>query len=353
MRILWLTVDRSSHIPRIFDPLREAFVLLEPDTKIIAHSRWNRDSISNDGHPYEPVLDPSWINEFDLVFTDAIFAYMKTEWNKIYIPKCVLFEDVHGPVVKNCMNKTRREFGFNFFFIRYRDTSIRMHEWLLRESTYWLPHSIDTSIFYSTGFTNRPIRTLLTGQRLDMVYPDRDDADSQLHNMPGFLCIPRPKEGVEDPWPIRSDYAGLLRASRICIGDGSKYEYPTLKHFEIPACGSVLLMYHFKEMNDLGFDGMFTSVDMYNYKSWKHAVIELLSNEERMADISCAGYNVVQLHHTADIRALELKGVFEKILGPSSAHHLLQEISDGTSYLCHQNNVPTKRIEETSSFNSQ
>lgn len=331
MRVLWLTADRSSRVAGIFDALRKAFVALEPDTRIVTHSRWSIESSPEGGHPYEPHLPTSWINEFDLVFTDALFAYQKIKWRKVAIPKCVLFEDVHRAARNGYLRNAGNEFEFTHFFVRYRDASVRMHPWLLDRPTFWLPHSIDRNIFYSSlpMFSyGRPIRILATGRSIPTTYPNRLEAHDDLSGMSGFLRIKRPEEKTEDPWPTGHDYADLLRASKISIGDGSVYEYPLLKSFEIPACGSILLMRHFREMTDLGFDGSTTSVDVNGFKSWKHAAMDLLSDEPLMSDISIAGASLIKEKHTANIRAIELRNVMRSILSlPYESENCLDAIS--------------------------
>ncbi len=294
MRILWLTVDRDHRVAQIFEPLRDAMCEIE-DVTVVSHNQWSVDSIRGTA-PRSIQLDPVWVNEFDVLFTDAPFGYMAERWDQVKIPKCCLVEDCHGDLPAIYV-RVAAEVGFEHFFCRYRDGFDHHFPDI---DARWLPHSIDPDVFFpGKGETDEVLAVGRTGTD---TYPLRGRVIDELSGMPWFRNVDRPEEGQANPWPVRVDYANLLRDSKIVISGCSKYGYPILKTFEIPACGAVLASDHVAEMTALGFLPAQTMIALgpgpiaEQLQPW-------LVDDQMRCHVARAGAQLVHAHHTAHARA--------------------------------------------------
>ncbi len=331
MRILWLTVDRGHRVARIFQPLMEAMQKLENVT-VFSHRRWSQWTIIGD-QKQQRELDAAWMNDFDIVFTDAVFGYMKEEWDKVTILKCCLTEDCHGQLPAIYVKRAYEEFGFDVFFYRYREGFEKYHPYVDKPKV-WLPHSIDPVMFYPVhkkngeDYDSRNNSVLSVGVNVPQVYPLRHRADIELQGMKGYRRIERPPEG-DAPWPIGKDYADFLRASKIVVSGCSMYHYPILKTFEIPACGAVLACDPIGELTELGFEADWNYITLSGTQPGdvRETLEGWLKSErqDELNEMAKRGHQLVHRQHTAAVRARELQEHFQSLLATKQSSQLCKE----------------------------
>lgn len=306
MKILWVTIDRSNRIARIFDPLREEVskivdvdVIMRKLNKIAG--KYQQSVLS--GFRDKQLVDPKISKEYSHIMLDAPFAFMNEDWGKIKGPvKMALFEDQHGSNPK--YSKELQRLGFNTFFTRYKN--IYKHHPHLKESTvHWLPHSIDDNMFYDYGL-KKEIESLMIGRIHERVYPIRFQIQKELGNKKYFKRVRRPGEtfsGKNTKWPVGADYAKLINSSKITFTCLSSFHYPVLKFFEIPGSNSCLCSDFNRELKELGF---IPDINMIRIKSPKNIIENVefwLKNG--VDEITKNGYDLVHNKHTAKIRAKE------------------------------------------------
>jgi len=322
LQILWLTINRDHRVARIFQPVMEQIRRRE-DVTVYCHDRFRWDFSTVMGpnpKPQPPELDVAWVNEFDIVFTDAVFGYLGDDWPAVTAYKCCLIEDCHCEMPERYVRQAYEQFGFDAFFYRYQEGFEKHHSYV-DVPTRWLPHSIDPLIFRvgdAHSFTEREHTALSVGVDVQATYPLRFQASRELRGLDGYKRIQRPIENDGNAWPVGEDYANLLRASKIVVSGCSIYHYPILKTFEIPACGAVLACDAIPDLDELGF------VPEVNYLPLKknvpghiREVIEhWLAEGQRDAleTIAKAGTKLILNKHTAAIRAGELSAQLRELL---------------------------------------
>lgn len=315
LKILWLTIDRSNRVAsHIFTGLQKA-VKRQPNVHVdfiirkidLLAGEFCRATVMG-GLKLSPVIDINKASEYDVIFTDAIFAYMSEKWDKINITKAVLIEDQHGPVVKKYVYDAFDKFGFNIFFVRYKNPTKRFHPYLYERKVFWLPHSIDTNFFKDYGL-EKNIGVLNMGRMNSQVYPIRNKIHEELKSVSYYKRIQRPSEKINpsDYWPVGKDYARVLNRAKIVSSSTSVYNYPVLKFFEIPACRSVLMSNYIKELSELGFIPGSNFIKIKKNSNIKKVVHNYMKkyNSGLLQDIADKGYNLIHSKHTSEIRARE------------------------------------------------
>lgn len=125
-RILWLTVDRSGRIMQHFDQFRRA---VANEVKVDAFGRkcgmetglYSRRVASGDIKPKNYTFHYS---AYSHVVCDAFYAYANEDWERIDIPKAVILEDLHGPIIKFQMDALK-SLGVDILFHRYNRCGVR------------------------------------------------------------------------------------------------------------------------------------------------------------------------------------------------------------------------------------
>lgn len=317
MKILWATIDRSNRVAsHIFTTLQNEMAkiaevdfitrVLDKKAGVFCQDVMNGKTITS------RLIDPVEANKYDLVFTDAMFAYMHEEWNKINTTKGVLMEDQHGPMVAKYIGDAFRSFGFEIFATRYRDATKNFHPYLYKKKVIWTPHSIDPELFYDYG-EKRNIGLLSVGVLNGQVYPIRLKIHGEMETNPQYFRVNRPQEKMNGKvFPKGKDYVDLLNKANITASCISKFKYPILKTFEVPACGSILMSDGSKEMNDLGFinEENFIQVNVRSHIA--DIVRKTLGDPEKMTMLKENGKKLIRERHTGNIRAREFMGDLKK-----------------------------------------
>lgn len=121
MKILWLTIDRSFKVAQHFGRFQKE-VAKQAEVDFVVRSlegllpgKYCKLLLA--GEKKVRPFDFS-CKGYDFVFTDAFFAFACKDWEKITIPKGILFEDMHGPFVREHV-RLALEYGTDLLFHRH------------------------------------------------------------------------------------------------------------------------------------------------------------------------------------------------------------------------------------------
>ncbi len=248
-------------------------------------------------------LDKSLANEdFDFIMCDAFFAYIDEDWDLFKCPKAILIEDIHMDVPKWQIKKAK-EVGIDIIFHRYYDSFHKYHKEAKNDyKCIWLPHSVDTDIFFDYGEQKDSV---IHVGIINEYYPFRTKVVKALSGWGDFKIIPRPEESLDNKykWPVKGKYAELVSSAKICVTGGSRYDISVLKYFEIPACNTVLASNWF---GDLGYLGFYPNENMIVYEeNILEQMKELYEDEDRLSKIAKEGMSMILSKHTVEKRAVD------------------------------------------------
>ena len=304
MKILWLTTDRSKRVAQLFTPIQREMAKFA-EVEVHEGDIWYRRDYFQRRPDATP--DPDYASEFDIVFTDAVFAFMDEKfWTNVRAFKAVLIEDCHGDEVADYTRRAFDDYGIDLFFYRYREGFSYYHPYVPDIQKAWLPHNIDPDIFHPYPIEQEPV-ALMTGAfpMRKGVYKFRNQIHDALETQTWYRRIERPPEGKENVWPRGEAYAKELSKARVAFATASIYRYPVAKYFEIPVCGTLLLAQQIPELQALGFrDGVnYVALNMDgDLVSQTRAAMERPDYDEIVEN----GRELITQRHTANTRALEL-----------------------------------------------
>ena len=318
MRVLWLTTDRSQRVAQLFDPLRREFSKLA-DVESVKAGVWTLRDVAR-GRRDAPQVKSGFANEFDLVFTDAPFAYLSEPWGKIRVPTVMLVEDQHGPYVPDYVGRSL-DAGVRYAFVRYRHGLGQRLPRLVGAGEHpriseprWLPHCIDASVFRPWS-TEKHTRILVTGSAGRKTYPLRAAIADTIRRHPRLgRVIDRPPEVQRESQPRGRAYAEQLCSARIATATGAIFQYVVAKYFEIPACGACLLSPILPDLADLGFLPHLHYIPLNADRLILTQLEDALADLNRVACFAECARERVQERHTAEVRARELFTHFEQII---------------------------------------
>lgn len=318
MRILWLTVDRTSRVAsHIFTSLQDEVSKISDVTLFtrqinMVMGQYCNKAVNGDIIVKQTPYSTNYINNnFDVVFTDAIFGFLTEDWNDIKIQKAVLIEDQHGSIVEKYVKRTYYDFKFDLFFVRYRDATKRFYPYLYNKTVIWLPHSIPNKIF--KDYKQEKIHGVLQTGAVTQSYPIRQHLNRILKTETYYRRILRPTENLNmKQWPCGKDYARLINQSYMAISCTSKYQYPVLKTFEIPACNTALVSDCITEMYDLGFVPNKNFIEVNN-KTNVDSFRKHMLDKDKIKKISNRGFKLIHENHRAKHRAKEFIEALEKL----------------------------------------
>jgi len=324
MKILWLTIDRSSRVAQHFDAFQNAasrltdVICIRQSTEGLEAGQFSRQAMSGNIRRKQTMLSylRSSKEEFDFVFTDALFGFINDGWDEIRCPKGVLLEDLHGPIVKWQVEMIK-EFNFDVVFHRYKLPLQTFHPTICKgHKCFWLPHAVDMDVFKDYGL-GKSIEVLHTGVASPVYYPMRQQIIRYLQGKSYFYTVDRPSE---DPSKRGSNsyrgrqYAKLLSSSKICTTTGSKLHYPVLKYFEIPACNTLLIGDWFPELRILGFDPQENMVCL-DVRNIAEQVEWWLAHDKERERIVLNGMEFIHKYHSMEVRAKQFLNEICKVIG--------------------------------------
>jgi len=313
LNILWASIDRSYRVAGHFDDLKFEFKKLA-NIKEISHNpngeypgAWIKKILDGKiklNKIVEKELNSG--NNYDAIFCDSLFAYGNENWKSINIPKFMILEDQHSYVPKMQVDLAKK---YNFICL-HRYQLNKFHKNLNNHiKCIWFPHSVNTKIFKDYHL-DKNIGILQYGA-ISKVYETRNFAKNHFSNYKFYKFIKRPKETDKVKWPIRDDLARLINSSNMSVACGSIYQYPVMKYFEIPACGSIIFGEWFHELAELGFKRNFNFVEL-NRGKYDTQINNLLKNKERLNIYSKNGLKLIQKRHSNVIRAKDLDRIIRK-----------------------------------------
>lgn len=239
-------------------------------------------------------------NNPDLIICDSLTAFRNEPWSNFKIPLYSILVDQHSLIdddqvsisIKNKFTLFHR-YKFNIF---HKDLSKKI-------KTIYLPHSVNINNYKNLNL-KKEIDLLQTGA-ISNVYTLRNFIKNFNFNKINYKFIERPKDDSEKKWPIGSEYVSLINKSKFSLSCGSKYNYPVLKYFEIPACNSIIYGSFSRELEELGFvpGKNFIEANMTNPE--EH-ILKILKNEELMNSLYKNGLNLIKEKHTNDIRIYQM-----------------------------------------------
>lgn len=122
MKVLFLTIDRSERVASHFEAFqrelaRHADITFDRrSTAPLLAGEYCKRMLKGELTPPRFTVG----DEFDIVLTDAPFAFLTADWARITKQlKGVLFEDMHGPLVRRQLERAE-QCGVDFILYRYR-----------------------------------------------------------------------------------------------------------------------------------------------------------------------------------------------------------------------------------------
>lgn len=317
MRILWLRVNRNDRVANhLFDAMQNAVSQLATVTFITREYNGHifnfvKDSVEKRNIP--PLLANIDPNQYDLIFTDSIFAFTTENWKRFSnIPTVSLFEDQHNDFTRKYIKDTFDEFGFSHFLVRYRDATDKYNPYLRKRPVYWFPHAVPSNLFYDYKLPKD--EEVLQVGRLTRPYPFRLKIYNSLKGQPYYRRIERPEETDIKKWPIGKEYAKLLNRSKISFSTRLNHGYPVLKYFEIPACNCLLMANSVPEMKDLGFIPGENYIELTDESNIRQTVEYYLKRDYERELIAKSGYHLIHSRHTTIKRANEFIKIMDSII---------------------------------------
>ena len=318
LNILWCKIDTSKRVANHYDDLLvELKKLCNVDILVqglqnLHPATFQQKCLSHDIKREQIVKNH--INQanktYDFIVCANYFAFNNEKWDKITIPKAVLFEDQHGNNNHQQMNEiltnewvVLHRYQFNQF---YKNISEKI-------KCIWFPHSVDTTKF--RNYRQPKIYDILQTGATYACYESRNLVKKVLMGDPRYHNIPRPKENIDDPWPTGIDYAKELNKAYMNVCCGSIYQYPVMKYFEIASCNSVVYGDYFPELGDLGFKVFENMIEIpKTEQEIKLQLKFLLKNKNRLNIIAKNGQELIKKRHTTKKRAKELVEIIKTII---------------------------------------
>ncbi|MDF2659987.1 MAG: hypothetical protein K0Q94_2778 [Paenibacillus sp.] len=241
----------------------------------------------------------------DFIYIDAFVDHFRntiTGLAKTNIAKGIMHTD---PFRKTSLfDSFVRSNKIDLVFSYYRDGFLNVYPELANKFR-WLPHHVYTPMFKDYALP-KTIDFLLMGS-LGPIYPLRNKIVEDMRGVPCFVYHEHPGYRVfskdeQQRLPLKQNYAREINRARMFLTDGSKFDYPLAKYFEVPACNTLLLASGARELSDLGFIDNQTFVNI-NQDNFYEKAQRYLRDEHKRKEIAMGGYRLVRKHHTTEIRA--------------------------------------------------
>lgn len=246
---------------------------------------------------------------------DAIAATVDyfTAWGPGFFPLSIDELKVFNKEAFYHRKKATREFGLWTGFVEQQK-----HRWIN------MGHFVAESEFFWGDLSHRPYDIFVPGQPY---YRRKDAADklnaSARYTTPSvlykkfFSALDRIGAKPYSHYILHHLYNLIfihkIKQSRIAVTDGSGYDEPIRKFFEIPACGSLMLCWPCTGLESLGFsDG--ESAVFIDDAHFLEQVDSLLNDHENTQRIAEQGRSIVFANHSLAARALQFHHTLESIL---------------------------------------
>ena len=175
--------------------------------------------------------------------------------------------------------------------------------------TFYLPFSVNTKRFRPKGFERDIVVSCAYTTIPAQLYPDRTKIMSRLQRLK-LKTVLRAANKWSEKF-IGEKYVGLLNKSKMAVVSTDKSKSVLLKHFEIPACETLLLADDADGMKELGFKN---EINYIKYDSVAHLhslVSEMNVDEEKRKQIARRGFELVNERHSDEVRVNDMLTVLE------------------------------------------
>ncbi len=178
-----------------------------------------------------------------------------------------------------------------------------------RKRVIWVPHS--ASPIFRLAFNDRAANSIFLSGAINDAYPLRQQMQALSEN-PSHAIVYQPHPGyhcgydyARDP-RIGKGYARRINSHRVAFTDALVHKYLVGKHFEIPACGALLLAERAvaDDLRDLGFveDVHYISVSSEDMEERIELVLDERNHPE-LDRVRKRGQALVWDRHTTTDRA--------------------------------------------------
>ncbi|MGD6775881.1 glycosyltransferase family protein [Sutcliffiella horikoshii] len=264
---------------------------------------------------------PDFILHYDIAWNYAL-APMINGLGSISIPKGCVVIDIHFN------RKIRKDYFKNnkidVIFSLTKSSFLKAFPTFKKKFKWW-PFAINPSVFKDYK-VKKNYDFLLMGQVYDHQknsrtktitpigkYPFRDEVLLKMRKVPGFVHRPHPGHHAKMNSLVNANYAKEISKAHIFFTCGSRYKYPVLKYFEIPACRTLMLAEPVPDILELGFkDG--ENFVACNRDNFYEKAMYYLKNENERELIRDNGYKFIHEKHTISVRALEITSYIEELL---------------------------------------
>ena len=172
---------------------------------------------------------------------------------------------------------------------------------------YWIPHSVDTSIFKPREELERIHDVMAVFGLVSYVYPNRPNVQSLIESMTYITSL------VGD-WSTnikRFNYARAINQSRIFVNSNGVNSQVLMKYFEVLASGTLLLT---DRPNDYKYYGLIPGkhfVVWSTLSELKFRIYKYLENSEDRKRIARQGMEYVRKNYSTDIMAGRIENLME------------------------------------------
>lgn len=310
LEILWCKINKDNFTASNVDSLSFEksnnfnITLLQHNLNNIHPGKWLTSILNNNLKPeniIEHYLNKN--NTPDLIICDNLCAFRNEPWSKFNLPLFSILVDQHSLVDNDQVNiaiknnfKVFHRYKFNLF---HKDLPNKI-------KTFYLPHSVNINIYKNFNL-KKEIDLLQTGA-ISSVYLLRNFIKNYNFKNINYKFIERPDDTNLKKWPIGNDYINLINKSKFTLACGSKYNYPVLKYFEIPACGSIIYGSYFDELRDLGFIRNINFIEADTNNPEDH-IKKLLKEKELLENICLNGFKLINEKHSNSIRINQMMNI--------------------------------------------
>jgi len=244
---------------------------------------------------------------------------MYTGLAEVKVPKVCIVNDYYP----------RNYYYKNLFLYTNRfDLALFPERWMLIEArkrgmppprgrfSDWLPFWIDPDVF----------RPLYTAKTIDVAalfswdgnggYPRRAGVVSTIWSMHGRglryyakLLTGKPGEKITG-----HNYVKFLNDSKIAVASNDKWGSVNFKHFEIPACGTLMFSDKAEDFDALGFIAGEHYVEYQEPNELPELIVQYLKNEQERVRIAINACKFIHSQHTVQQRVKRLFDLIGKIL---------------------------------------
>lgn len=158
--------------------------------------------------------------------------------------KCYFAEDLHKPGIVRSSTLLALEMS-DVIFAAYANVIGNFYPEIAdRKRVIWVPHS--ASPIFRLAFNDQAVNSIFLSGAINATYPLRQQMLALSEN-PSYAIVHQPHPGyhcrydyARDP-RIGKGYARRINGHRAAFTDALIHKYLVAKHFEIPACGALLL----------------------------------------------------------------------------------------------------------------